>query len=130
MTSFFQTSLQNLVRQRLAHKAVLKLFLQSGVGRILATHLGYVGLYAIFGEDILHLFKEISRSFPTQSPILVIGDHLEELLVDWFLSLSHQELTEMLPSEKTSMKPSQFPEKLDPNYEPIEEPKWVSDLLN
>lgn len=92
----FEMSLQNLVEQRLGHKEVLQLFLLSGVGRMLATHLGYVGLYAIFGEGILHVLEDISRSFPSKKPILVIKDQLEKLLVDWFLGLSYQELSEIL----------------------------------
>lgn len=130
MKSFFGMSLQNLVEQRLGHKEVLQLFLQSGVGRILSTHLGYVGLYAIFGEEILQALEDISRSFPSQKPILVVGDQLEELLVDWFLGLSHQELSTMLAKEIMSRDICQPPVKPDPDYEPIEEPEWLSDLLD
>ena len=142
--------LQSLVRKRLDHKEVLQVFLLPGVGRVLATHLGYAGLYALFGDEMFHVLSDICRDYPYQNPVLVAGDLLEELLVDWFLGLSRGQLSDMLPRsrlmklfktpDETQVLAPLLPESKQMKiFGPPEEPemplklrkedKWITDLL-
>lgn len=120
----YEAHLKSLVQQRLTHKGVLQSFIQPGVGRVLANNLKFVGLHGLFGEDIFEVFEEIIRENPSQNPVFAVGDILEEILVDWFLGLSREELSGLLPREEPAKKEENVNSRL------CDEDRWITDLLD